>query len=117
MNPSFDSSNIQLSKNSLLTTGRTSVFFTQTTEQEARQVVRSLCQGTVDEQRRTLDRFFTPDFSFVHPFCAVPSFAERRVPVLGFRVSSRHVVRSIFQWYRMLSPTIEIEIDSVCKYC
>ncbi|KAF3767593.1 hypothetical protein M406DRAFT_29134, partial [Cryphonectria parasitica EP155] len=80
---------------------------------EIRQVVRSLCQGTADEQRRTLDRYFTRDASFVHPFCAVPHFDGVRVPLLGGRLSSRDVVRGIFQWYRMLSPRIDIEIDSV----
>ncbi|PSR81899.1 hypothetical protein BD289DRAFT_454598 [Coniella lustricola] len=92
----------------------------QNPDQEARQIVRSLCQGTAAEQRRTLDRFFTPDFAFVHPFCAVPPFAERRVGFgggddrrWGVGVSSRDVVRCVFQWYRMLSPKIEIEVDSV----
>ncbi|CAN8102927.1 unnamed protein product [Discula destructiva] len=81
-------------------------------EEQIRGVVRSLCQGTPDEQRRTLAQYFTKDASFIHPFCIVPHFRERRVPVLG-SISSRDVVRSIFQWYRMLSPKIEIEIDSV----
>lgn len=84
-------------------------------EQEIRSVVRSLCQGTADEQWRTIDRYFTKDASFIHPFCIVPHFHERRVPLLG-SLSSRDVVRSIFQWYRMLSPRIDIEIDSACTY-
>lgn len=82
-------------------------------DQEIRAVVRSLCQGTTDEQRRTLQRYFTKDASFVHPFCAVPHFHERHFPLIG-HLSSRDVVRGIFQWYRMLSPKIEIEIDTVC---
>lgn len=80
------------------------------TEHEIRAVVRSLCQGTPDEQRRTIETYFTKDAAFVHPFCIVPSF-ERRIPLLGY-VNSRGALLSIFQWYRMLSPTIVIDIDS-----
>lgn len=76
-------------------------------------MVRSLCQGTAAEQRRALERYFTKDASFVHPFCTVPHFGGSQIPLLG-RLNSRDVVRSIFQWYRMLSPKIEIEIDSAC---
>lgn len=83
------------------------------TDHEIRAVVRSLCQGTPDEQRRTLETYFTKDASFIHPFCIVPSFKERQIPLLGC-VSSRDLLKSIFQWYRMLSPTIKIDIDSVC---
>ncbi|KUI68318.1 hypothetical protein VM1G_04384 [Cytospora mali] len=84
-------------------------------EHEIQYVVRSLCQGTPDEQRRTLDRYFTPDAEFVHPFCVVPRFnrgALKRVPLLN-KLSSRDVVRGVYQWYRMLSPKIEMEFDSV----
>ncbi|ROW16562.1 hypothetical protein VPNG_01652 [Cytospora leucostoma] len=84
---------------------------------EIQHVVRSLTQGTPDEQRRTLDRYFTPDAEFVHPFAVAPRFnrgkgALRRVPLLN-RLSSRDVVRGIYQWYRMLSPKIELEFDAV----
>lgn len=82
---------------------------------EIRHVVRSLCQGTTDEQRRTLDRYFTPDAEFVHPFCVAPRFkrgALRHVPLLD-KLSSRDVVRGVYQWYRMLSPKIEMEFDAV----
>ncbi|KAK7748560.1 hypothetical protein SLS53_000580 [Cytospora paraplurivora] len=86
-------------------------------EHEIQHVVRSLTQGTPDEQRRTLDRYFTPDAEFVHPFAVAPRFnrgkgALRRVPLLN-RLSSRDVVRGIYQWYRMLSPKIELEFDAV----
>lgn len=82
-------------------------------EQEIRQVVRSLCQGTPDEQRRTIDRYFTPDAEFVHPFCIAPRFGEGDLPLPGLRrLSSRDALRGIFQWYRMLSPKIVIDIDS-----
>lgn len=84
-------------------------------EYEIRPVIRSLCQGTAAEQQRTLERFFTKDASFVHPFCIAPSFGEGHIPVLS-QLTSRDVVKSIFQWYRMLSPKINIEIDAACAY-
>lgn len=82
-------------------------------EQEIRHVVRSLCQGTPDEQRRTIDRYFTPDAEFVHPFCIAPRFSEGDLVLPGLRrLSSRDALRGIFQWYRMLSPKIVIDIDT-----
>lgn len=85
-------------------------------EQEIRHVVRSLCQGAPDEQRRTIDRFFTPDAEFVHPFCIAPRFNEGDLVLPGLRrLSSRDALRGIFQWYRMLSPKIVIDIDTACK--
>lgn len=79
-------------------------------------MVRSLCQGTPDEQRRTIDRYFTPDAEFVHPFCVAPRFGQGDIAVPGLRrLSSRDALRGIFQWYRMLSPRIVIDIDTACK--
>lgn len=69
----------------------------------------------MEEQTRTLDRYFTRDASFAHPFCIVPHFDGFDVPLLG-RLSSRDVVRAIFRWYRMMSPRITMEIDSACTY-
>ncbi|POS81259.1 hypothetical protein DHEL01_v200359 [Diaporthe helianthi] len=83
-------------------------------EQEIIQVVRSLCQGTPDEQRRTIDRYFTPDAEFVHPLCVAPRFTEGDLVIPGLRhLSSRDALRGVFQWYRMLSPNIVIDIDAV----
>lgn len=53
-------------------------------------------------QRKALNRFFTRNAAFVHPFCRVPSFE-----------GSRYYVAKIFQWYKIMSPRVEIEIHSV----
>ncbi|KAG6366490.1 hypothetical protein INS49_000667 [Diaporthe citri] len=75
-----------------------------------------LRDGTPDEQRRTIDRFFTPDAEFVHPFCIAPRFSEGDLVLPGLRrLSSRDALRGIFQWYRMLSPKIVIDIDTAYK--
>ncbi|KAJ5083066.1 hypothetical protein N7532_012109 [Penicillium argentinense] len=65
-------------------------------------VIRLLTQSTPSLQEKALDRFFTRNASFVHPFCRVPSFE-----------GSRWWVLKIFQWYKIMSPRIEMEIHSI----
>lgn len=65
-------------------------------------VIRLLTQSVPSLQQKTLERFFTPNAAFVHPFCQVPSF-----------VGSRWWVLKIFQWYKIMSPRIELEIHSI----
>ncbi|KAI0432543.1 hypothetical protein F5Y09DRAFT_140661 [Xylaria sp. FL1042] len=85
-------------------------------EQEISSVIRSLTQGTRKEQEETLSNYFLPDAYFVHPFCRVPSFESRevRVPFTNIRwtVNSRLLVQLIYQWYKILSPKILLEVDS-----
>lgn len=69
-------------------------------------VIRLLTQSVPTLQQKTLERFFTPYASFVHPFCQVPSFD-----------GSRWWVLKIFQWYKIMSPRIEIEIHSIGSSC
>ncbi|KAJ5606638.1 hypothetical protein N7510_009419 [Penicillium lagena] len=65
-------------------------------------VIRLLTQSPPSLQEKTINRFFTRNASFVHPFCRVPSFE-----------GSRWFVGKIFQWYKILSPRIEIEVHSI----
>ncbi|KAJ5156869.1 hypothetical protein N7492_009672, partial [Penicillium capsulatum] len=65
-------------------------------------VIRLLTQSRPSVQTEALNRFFTRNAAFVHPFCRVPSFE-----------GSRYYVGKIFQWYKIMSPRIEIEIHSV----
>ncbi|KAJ5379679.1 uncharacterized protein N7496_002107 [Penicillium cataractarum] len=69
---------------------------------EIRTVIRLLTQSTPSLQEKALERFFTTNASFVHPFCRVPSFN-----------GSRWWVTKIFQWYKIMSPRIEMEVHSV----
>lgn len=66
---------------------------------EIRGVVLSLTTGNRTQQQEALERYFTRDASFKHPFCAV--------------AGNRDAILSIFQWYKILSPKIEIEVNSV----
>jgi hypothetical protein len=78
---------------------------------EVRNVIRSLTQGTPDEQQDAVYRYFSPGASFVHPFCRVPSFVGVKVPGVG-ELDSRALILAILKWYKMLSPKIELEIES-----
>ncbi|KAK3353071.1 hypothetical protein B0T25DRAFT_200677 [Lasiosphaeria hispida] len=78
---------------------------------DIRGVIRSLCQGGFEEQQEAVFKYFTPSASFVHPYCRVPSFEAVRIPGVG-EVDSRTLVLAIYRWYKILSPKIDIEIES-----
>ncbi|KAM7218566.1 hypothetical protein V8F06_006030 [Rhypophila decipiens] len=80
---------------------------------DVRNVIRALCQGSPQEQSDAVNRYFVPSASFVHPFCRVPSFEGLELPIIGAKLDSRTLVLAIFKWYKILSPKIELEIDSV----
>ncbi|KAJ5087069.1 hypothetical protein NUU61_008376 [Penicillium alfredii] len=65
-------------------------------------VIRLLTQSPPSLQEKALARFFTRNAAFVHPFCRVPSFD-----------GSRWWIAKIFQWYKIMSPRIELEIHSI----
>jgi len=73
--------------------------------QEIPTVIQLLTQSIPSLQETTLERYFTRNASFVHPFCRVPSFE-----------GSRWWVLKIFQWYKVMSPRIEMEIHSIGVY-
>ncbi|KAK1759437.1 hypothetical protein QBC47DRAFT_371941 [Echria macrotheca] len=78
---------------------------------DIRGVIRSLCQGSPEEQQHAIAKYFVPSASFVHPFCRVPSFEGVRVPAIG-NVDSRMLILNVYKWYKLLSPKIEVEIES-----
>lgn len=65
-------------------------------------VIRRLTQSPPSLQETVLKQYFTNNASFVHPFCRVPNFE-----------GSRWWVSKIFQWYKIMSPRIELEIHSI----
>ncbi|KAK1782510.1 hypothetical protein QBC45DRAFT_402396 [Copromyces sp. CBS 386.78] len=78
---------------------------------DVRGVIRTLCQGSPQEQEDSLNRYFTPSASFVHPFCRVPHFDKIYIPGFGF-MNSRQLIQYIYKWYKILSPKIDIEVES-----
>lgn len=66
-----------------------------------------------------MNRYFVPDAEFVHPFCRVPPFKDVSVsvPLLGGSVlpplNSRMLLLAVLRWYRILSPRIDLRLNSV----
>ncbi|KAL3480854.1 hypothetical protein BJX99DRAFT_205414 [Aspergillus californicus] len=69
---------------------------------EAPKVIHLLTQSLPSLQELTIDRYFTPNAEFVHPFCRIWSLP-----------GSRWGVKKIYQWYKIMSPRIELEVQSV----
>ncbi|KAI0202278.1 hypothetical protein F4808DRAFT_71260 [Astrocystis sublimbata] len=84
--------------------------------QDISHVIHSLTEGTRDEQQQALDDYFLPEAYFVHPLCRVPSFPSRwiEIPFTNFRwaINSRLLVSWVYQWYKILSPKITLQVDS-----
>ncbi|KAI0159225.1 hypothetical protein BJ166DRAFT_325555 [Pestalotiopsis sp. NC0098] len=76
---------------------------------QIRGIVRDLCTQTIEDQQDALDQYFTPDAFFIHPLCRVPSFSTK---VFGYELNSLSFLKYIFQWYRILSPHIDLTVDS-----
>jgi hypothetical protein len=71
------------------------------TASEIADVIKDLCTGSLETQQNTLRHYFLHDAGFSHPFCLV-----LRGP------NSRFYIASIYKWYKILSPHIDIEVHS-----
>ncbi|KAK2032431.1 hypothetical protein LX32DRAFT_650040 [Colletotrichum zoysiae] len=78
---------------------------------EIKTVIRDLVQGSPEKQLNALYSNFAEDAAFTHPFCHVPSFGNTQIPFL-FTINSRWFILMIYRWYRILSPNIDMEIES-----
>lgn len=67
---------------------------------EVSNVIYKLTAGSPRLQQQTLEKYFTPNASFLHPFCAVHN--------------SRSQILSIFKWYKVMSPEIKIKVNGIC---
>lgn len=67
-------------------------------------VVHRLTQGSPKQQEAAINDYFTTNASFTHPFCRTGSFE-----------GSRWLIHAIFRWYKILSPTIKLTVNSVGK--
>lgn len=61
-----------------------------------------LTQSPPREQSHTIETYFTPNASFIHPFCRTGSWEH-----------SRFLIQAIYRWYKVLSPKIELTVHSV----
>lgn len=69
---------------------------------EVEGVIRGLTQTPPSEQRRYIETYFTPDASFVHPFCRTGNWPN-----------SRFLIRAIYRWYKIMSPHIDLAVHSI----
>ncbi|KAK5096048.1 hypothetical protein LTR70_001457 [Exophiala xenobiotica] len=74
---------------------------------ETPSLIHTLTQSTPSQQRAALYAHFTPTASFTHPFCATSSWS------LSPTLNSRWAIWKIYQWYKIMSPHISLEVLSV----
>lgn len=72
------------------------------TVHEISTVIGLLVQSPPALQKQTIERFFTPDAEFTHPFCRTWSW-----------FGSRLLIIKVYQAYKIMSPRIEYEVKSV----
>ncbi|EEP78133.1 predicted protein [Uncinocarpus reesii 1704] len=66
---------------------------------EISHVIHLLTQSTPSVQRQTIEKYYTPSASLIHPFCRTGSFG-----------GSRWLVIWIFRFYKIMSPHIDLKI-------
>ncbi|KIW95984.1 uncharacterized protein Z519_03050 [Cladophialophora bantiana CBS 173.52] len=66
------------------------------------QIIETLCTASAAVQRGAIETYFTPNASFTHPFCRTGSFP-----------GSIWLIIMIYRWYKILSPHIDVAVDSV----
>ncbi|OTA93013.1 hypothetical protein M434DRAFT_73844 [Hypoxylon sp. CO27-5] len=81
-------------------------------EEQISQVILNLTVHSRQDQQQALLDYFLPNAYFIHPFCRVPSFSTFKIPYTNHVVNSRRLIAWIYQWYRILSPNIRLEVDS-----
>ncbi|KAK5956782.1 hypothetical protein OHC33_002270 [Knufia fluminis] len=85
--------------------------------QEAPGLIHTLTQSTPSKQKAAINHYFIPIASFTHPFCATGSWSldlPFTLPFIGFlTLNSRWATLKIYQWYKIMSPNIDLEVRSV----
>jgi hypothetical protein len=65
-------------------------------------VIETLCTAEAEVQAKAIDKYFTENAQFIHPFC-------RTIQVSN----SSWMIKKIYAWYKILSPRIEVAVDSI----
>ncbi|KAI8939015.1 hypothetical protein NX059_004858 [Plenodomus lindquistii] len=65
-------------------------------------VIHLLTQSPPSIQRDAIEKYFTPNASFTHPFVRTGSWSHSRV-----------LIQCIYRWYKIMSPRVEITVQSV----
>ncbi len=69
---------------------------------EIAHIIETLCTAPPVVQRAAIETYFTTTASFTHPFCRTGSFA-----------GSIWLIIMIYRWYKILSPRIDVAVDSI----
>lgn len=73
-------------------------------EQDIPKVIHLLTQTPPHAQHDAVEKYFTPNASFTHPFCRTGKFSNSRLLILA-----------IYRWYKIMSPRIDLRVNSVGK--
>ncbi|KAH3944049.1 hypothetical protein HBH98_150890 [Parastagonospora nodorum] len=65
-------------------------------------IIHLLTQSPPSIQYETIETYFTPTASFTHPFCRT-----------GSHDNSRWLIAAIYRWYKIMSPRIDVSVQSV----
>ena len=77
-------------------------------------MIRTLTTTAPSVQLSTIQTYFTPTASFTHPFCRTGSFSIKDAFfATSLSFNSRWLIIQIYRWYKILSPHIELSVDSV----
>ena len=78
---------------------------------EIEAIIHTLTQAVPSKQTAAVETYFVPTAEFEHPFCATGTWTAD-LPVVG-QLNSRWAILQIYQWYKILSPRIELEVERV----
>ena len=73
-------------------------------------IITTLCTAPYATQQAAIEQYFTNDAAFVHPFCRTISIPHSRTLPAA---NSRWLIKQIYTWYKILSPRIEVHVESV----
>lgn len=77
--------------------------------EEISDIIHTLTQATPSKQKNAVDQYFTPTANFIHPFCMTGSWDFK---ALGYNFTSRWAILQVYQWYKLISPQIDLEVLS-----
>jgi hypothetical protein len=65
-------------------------------------VIETLCTAASEAQQQAIDKYYTSNAQFFHPFC-------RTIAVSN----SSWMIKKVYLWYKILSPKIDVAVDSI----
>lgn len=80
---------------------------------EITQIIHTLTQAPPIQQKEVVKKYFLPNASFQHPFCRTSSWNTFIGPFTGHQYNSRWAILQIYQWYKILSPEINLRVLSI----